>query len=368
MKVSFVTRNLSAGGAERVIAQLATYMAEKGIHCEIVTIDQKEVFYTIPSNIKIYQIGKKSNNKVADKFLRYKDLRRYLKLSNPNVVLSMPEEIGIYVIPALLGTGIPIVVSERNNPWVMPWKKVTRLLRRIFYPFADGFVFQTKQAASFFPKSIRQKGIILPNPLDLNRIPEPWNGERNKEIIGVGRLEPQKNFPLLIKAFAKFYSSHPDYKLTIYGEGSKRNELESLASSLLPKSAYSFPGRNKDLLNHIKKAKMFVLSSDYEGMPNVLIEAMAMGMPVIATDCPSGGPAELINNGKNGLLVPVNDIDKMAEAMVKIADSEEFAKTLGENAVFIKNKLDSEVISENWMTFLCKFGEKSRVVREKRGT
>lgn len=368
MKISFVTRNLSAGGAERVIAQLATYMAEKGIQCEIVTIDQKEVFYNIPTKIVIYQIGKKSNNKVADKLLRYKELRKYLKSSNPNVVLSMPEEIGIYVIPALLGTGIPIVVSERNNPWVMPWKKVTRLLRKIFYPFADGFVFQTKQAASFFPKSIRQKGIVLPNPLDLNRIPKPWSGERNKEIIGVGRLEQQKNFPLLIKAFAKFYRTHPDYKLTIYGEGSKRSELELLANSLLPKKAYSFPGRTKDLLDKIKNAKMFVLSSDYEGMPNVLIEAMAIGMPVIATDCPSGGPAELIKDGVNGLLVPVNDIDAMTAAMTKIADSEELAKTLGKNAVDIKNKLDSEVVSENWRIFLCEIGEKGRVVRENSGT
>ena len=368
MKISFVTRNLSAGGAERVIAQLAQYMCEKEVQCEIITIDQKEIFYPIPSEVKNYQIGKKSNNKISDKFLKYWTLRSYIKLSKPDVVLAMPEEIGIYVIPALLGTGIPVVVSERNNPWVMPWKKVTRVMRKIFYPFAKGFVFQTKEAASFFSQSIRNRGVVLPNPLDLERIPEPFYGEREKEIVGVGRLEPQKNFSLLIKAFAKFHQTHPDYKLTIYGEGSKRNELENLAQSLLPKSSYSFPGKSKDLLNQIKKAKMFVLSSDFEGMPNVLIEAMAVGMPVVATDCPSGGPKELIRDGENGLLVPVNDVEAMACAMSKIADSEEYAKILSYNALEVKKKLDSNIVSEKWLSYLREIGENSQGVRESSGT
>lgn len=359
MKISIVTRHMKAGGAERVIAELVQYMVKKDIECNIITIDDKEIFYELPPQVQVHPIGKQSNNHFLDKILRYKKVRKYLLSFKPDIVLSLPEEIGIYVIPTLIGTRIPIVVSERNNPWVMPWKRETRLMRKIFYPFADGFIFQTQLAASFFSENIRRKSVVLPNPLDQGRIPEAFRGERKKEIVGAGRLEPQKNFSLLIKAFAKFYNTHQDYKLVIYGDGTLRSQLESLAHSLLPEKAFSFPGRTKQLLEKIKDASMFVLSSDFEGMPNVLIEAMAVGLPVIATNCPSGGPAELIKHGKNGLLVPVNDVDAMATAMGKIADDESFARVLGKNAEKIKCKLDSEIVSEKWLDFLRKVANKS---------
>ena len=351
-KIIFVTRVMWTGGAERVIAQLVKYMAKENIECTIITVDDDKVSYELPPQVNIYSIGDKSQIGYVDKIIKYKELRRVVKCLNPDVVLALPEDIGIFVIPALLGTSIPVVVSERNNPWVMPWKKETRLMRKLFYPFAKGYVFQTEQAASFFPKSIRNKGIVLPNPLDLERVPTPWHGERRKEIIGVGRLDKQKNFPLLIKAFAEFHKTHPDYILKIYGEGMLREDLENLASSLLPNKSCFFPGKKSNLLECIRGAAMFVLSSDFEGMPNVVIEAMAMGMPVISTDCPSGGPAELIENGKNGLLVPVDDVNALSSAMCKLADSREVMAELGKNAEKIKLRLDSDVVAEKWRQYL----------------
>lgn len=347
-----VTRNMWAGGAERVIAELVKYFNSKNIKCSIITIDEGPVSYKVPQDVEIHAIGVISENKYLDKFLRYKALRNYVKKLKPDIVLSLPEDIGIYVIPSVLGLRIPVVVSERNNPWVMPWKKETRLLRKLFYPFASGIIFQTEQAASFFSSEIRKKGIVLPNPLDINRIPKPLEGDRRKEIIGAGRLDKQKNFPLLIQSFAKFYEKHPEYVLTIYGEGALREELEQLAASLLPKGACSFPGNTTELLKQINGASIFVLSSDYEGMPNVVIEAMAMGIPVISTDCPSGGPSELIQNGENGILVPVGDIDSLTFAMSRIAESDELANKLGSNAQGIKKRLDSGIVAEKWRKYL----------------
>jgi len=344
---------MKAGGAERVISHLANHMCNKGIKCTIVTLDNEKIFYPLVNTIKIHKIGKKSKNTYIDKFLKYKELRRYIKYNKPDIVLALPEEIGIYVIPALLGTKIPVIVSERNNPWVMPWKKETRIMRKVFYPFAAGIIFQTKQAASFFSPKIRQKGVVLPNPIDLHLIPEPFVGKRRKEVVGAGRLNKQKNFHLLIQAFSKFHGNHPDYTLTIYGEGALREELENYAASLLPKGVYSFPGRSCELLELIRDAAMFVLSSDYEGMPNILIETMAMGMPVISTDCPSGGPAELIESGKNGILIPVGDKDLLSLEMCKIAESKELAFELGKNAIQIKKKLNC--VSEKWLRYLNKF-------------
>jgi len=351
-KLVFVTRNMKAGGAERVIAQLANIFCAGGIETVIATLDSEEVFYKLDERIRLIAIGRQSGSAYVDKYKRYRELRKYIISEKPDLVLAMPEEIGIFVIPALLGTGIPVVVSERNNPYVMPWKKETRLMRKLFYPFAAGFIFQTKQAAGFFSKKIQSRGIVLPNPLDLSRIPEPYKGERRRVVVGAGRLDRQKNFPLLIKAFAQFYKDYPDYTLTIYGEGTLREELEALAASLLPKDAYRLPGNTTELLERIKDAAMFVLSSDYEGMPNVVIEAMAAGLPVIATDCPAGGPAELIDNGENGLLVPVGDVDKLCLAMQRVAADEALAEKIGHNAIDIKKRLDSKVIAEQWREYL----------------
>jgi glycosyltransferase involved in cell wall biosynthesis len=171
-------------------------------------------------------------------------------------------------------------------------------------------------------------------------------------VVGVGRLEEQKNFFLLIRAFKQLIHSYPDYKLVIYGEGNLRSELEGYASKKLPNDSFHFPGNNADLLNSIKDAEMFVLSSNYEGFPNVLIEAMAIGMPVISTDCPSGGPTELIRNGENGYLVPVNDDLAMFNSMLKIVQNSEYSTQMGKNATLVKEKYEAQAISELWLQYL----------------
>lgn len=351
IRIVFVTRSMWAGGAERVISELLKYMVTARFQCSIVTIDDEKVLYHIPAEADLFVIGKKSENPHVDKFLRYKALRKTIVELKPDVVLSMPEDIGIFVIPALLGTKIPVVVSERNNPVVMPNKKVTRIFRKVFYPFGAGFVFQTKQASDFFSPRIRKKSTVLPNPLDLTRIPEKKTF-RNKEIVAAGRLDKQKNFPLLINAFGIFQQYHPEYSLKIFGEGMLRSELESLAARTLNTGTYSLPGRTSSLLGQINGAAMFVLTSDYEGMPNVLIEAMAIGVPVISTNCPAGGSADLIEDGVNGLLVPVGDVDKLVWAMKKIAESDEFADEVAKNAEVVKQRLDSNIVAAQWSEYV----------------
>ncbi|KNZ42034.1 glycosyltransferase [Acetobacterium bakii] len=352
MKVVFITRSMEAGGAERVIAQLVKYMTEKKTECAIITLNNGPAAYELPAATVLHAIGKVSQNRRLDKILKYGEVRRLVQAIKPDIVLAMPEEIGIFVIPALWGTGIPVIISERNNPRVMPWRKGSRLFRRLMYPFATGFVFQTDQARDFFPLHIRNKSIVLPNPLDLGRLPKPFCGAKRNEIVGVGRMNKQKNFPLLIRAFALFYENHPDYVLTIYGEGELQEELEKLARGLLPEAAVSFPGVTSELLEKIRGAAMFVLSSDYEGMPNVVIEAMAMGVPVISTDCPSGGPGALIKDGSNGLLVPVGDEIALSAAMARLADSKVLPEALGKNASNIGKELDVKIVGKNWMSYL----------------
>jgi len=350
-KIVVITRNMVGDGAERVIAQLSNYFVAQGKVCKIITLNDDEVFYALDKRVAVLPVGEKSGNRVLDKLMRYKAVRRMVLQEQPDLVLSLPEEIGIYVLPALLGTGIPVYVSERNNPWVMPDVKVTRMLRKLMYPFAKGIIFQTEMAKSFFPESIQRKGVVLSNPVDAGRIPEQYRGQREKVVVAAGRLSPQKNVPLLLKAFAGFSRNHPEYILRIFGEGELREELAQLAASLNIADKVEMPGRSTSLLEKMNSAAMFVLSSDYEGMPNVLLEALCMGMPAVSTDCPSGGPKELIEDGVNGLLVPVGDEKALQEAMEKLAD-EDYAKQLADNALKIKEKLTSKDVFVSWYRYL----------------
>lgn len=350
--IVMVTRNMLSGGSERVISILANNYAEKGIKVTLILTDPQEICYELNSRIKVIPLERRKGNPALNKLNKYKRIRQLIKSEKPDVVLSMPEEIGIFVNLIMLVSGIPVVVSERNNPRVMPYKKVTRIMRRISYLFASGFVFQTQEAASFFSKRIQNKGIILKNPLNIENIPERFTGERRKVVVGTGRLFDQKNFPLLISAFSEFYKTHSDYKLVIFGEGHKRQELEDFANKMLAPGSWEMPGRTSNWQEQAKDAKMFVLSSDFEGMPNALIEAMATGIPSISTDCPSGGSRELIENNINGILIPINDKDAMVEAMCKLADDSEFAETLSQNGVKLQEELNSEVICKKWYDYL----------------
>lgn len=156
-KIVIVTRNMEGDGAERVIAQLSNYFVECGKKCSIITLDDKEIFYKLDPEISVLPVGFKNRNKLLDKLMRYRVVRKLVKQEKPDLVLSLPEEIGVYVLLALLGTGIPVYVSERNNPWVMPDVRITRILRTLMYPFAKGIIFQTETAKSFFPKYIQRK-------------------------------------------------------------------------------------------------------------------------------------------------------------------------------------------------------------------
>lgn len=350
-KIDIITRAMTTGGAERVITQLANYFVEHDIACRIITTDDCEIMYVLNEKVEVVPIGKKSNNKIIDRLMRYKIVRKTVVLNRPDVVLTMPEDTGIYALLALVGTGVPVYVSERNNPWVMPDVKITRFLRKIAYFFAKGIIFQTEMAKSFFPKYIQKKGVVLQNPVDAERIPDPYIGERKKRFVAVGRLEQQKNFPLLIKTFARFCENIEGYELIIYGEGKDREKLEKLIIDLHLTDLVHLPGRNYNVLNSINDSAAFIMSSDYEGMPNALIEAMCMGMPVISTDCPSGGPRELIINGENGFLVPVNNPQMLFEAMNKIIDgdiNDKFSK----QAFLIREKMTSYRVFEQWYDFL----------------
>ena len=352
-RLCIVTHNMAGGGCERVIAQLANQFVAWGIGCTIVTEYACASFYPLDERVRLVPMlpgGACPSRSIPRAYLA---LRRLVRRERPDVVLAMPEKVNVWTVLFLLGSGVPVAVSERNDPRRHPESRVKRALRRLLYPFARGFIFQTEQAAAYFSRRIRARAAVLPNPLDAARLGPPWDGPREKRVAFVGRLERQKDVPLLLNAFARFHASHPDWTLDLYGDGSQRAALEAQAGALLPPGAVAFFGACPDVADRIRRAGLFALSSAFEGMPNALIEAMALGLPCVATDCPCGGPAALIEHGQNGLLAPVGDAEAFAAALSRLADDPALAAALGRRARDIATRLDVRRVAGEWRDYLA---------------
>ena len=350
-KLYIITRSMKAGGCERVIAQLANRFCSSGTEVSLFTVYSHESFYPLDGRISVRSLNDREEGKARDTFRVFRRFRACVRKEKPDAVLAMPDMVNVWTALFLAGTGIPVIVSERNDPARFPASRVKRLLRKPAYRFVKGFVFQTEQQMAYFPERIRKRGTVIENPLDTEAMPAAYSGPREKTVVTAARLAPQKNLTLLIEAFRIFSETRPDWKLIIYGEGPEREKLQNAAACMLD-GTILLPGENREIAEAIRTAGMFVLSSDYEGMPNALIEAMALGIPCVSTDCPAGGPASLIRQEENGILVPAGDAGGLAEAMGRIADDPVFAAAIGKNAERIRNRLDARTVADRWRSYM----------------
>lgn len=353
MKIAYTVGSLSGGGAERVVSRLANEMHKMGHEVAIFLIADSTVSYPIVDGVKIYPIQPKIQIRGLRYLFRQRAYKKAIKRFAPDVVVSFTAAVNIFVLSSLKNTKMKIIVSERNNPYVDPVSEKARKKRDKLYEKADGLVFQTADAQAYFSRTIQAKGIVVANPLE-EGLPLPFEGEREKRIVTVGRLEPQKNQRLLIDAFAKIATNFPAHKLEIYGEGKLRNELQAYVEALGLKERVFLKGYHKDIIDKIYKAELFVLPSNYEGMSNALMEAMAIGLPVISTDHPIGGAKELIENEINGLLVPVNNVEALMEAMTMVLTNQEVQKKYSTNAIELKKSLFISEITNKWLEFCNK--------------
>lgn len=356
MKIAFTIGTLSGGGAERVVARLANQLNRNGHKVSIFLIANNKVEYTVDDNVKVSYVEPSIKVRGLRYFSRINKYKKLIKGFDPDVVISFTAIVNIFVISALRHTQYKVIVSERNNPYVDPVNAKTRRKRDKLYESVDGIVFQTEDAKKYFNSKIQDKSIIIANPIDEN-LPKAYEGDRENRIVTIGRLEPQKNQKLLIDAFAKVVNKHSEFHLDIYGEGSLRGELCEYISSLGLTDKIFLKGYCKNVLTDIIKSTAFVLSSDYEGMSNALIEAMAIGLPVISTDHPIGGARELIVDGENGLLVSVGDADLLSNAMLQVIDNKDFAYKLTTEAIKVREKLSVTNITKRWESYCKKIVE-----------
>ena len=244
--------------------------------------------------------------------------------------------------------GVKVVLSERCDPHSRSIP--SQILKQIQYRNADGYVFQTPDAAKCYGKRASKLGAVIPNPI-IDKLPDPQLDSLRKEIVSVGRLSDEKNQQLLIDAFESFHIVHPEYKLLIYGSGPLERKLQaSIQAKCLTDKVEIIKGK-RNIPELINGAALFVLSSNTEGMPNALIESMSMGLMSISTDCPIYGPRMLIEHGVNGYLVPINDIEALYEQMCYAIEHEDQARDIRNNALLIRDRLSSQVIAEKWIQY-----------------
>jgi glycosyltransferase involved in cell wall biosynthesis len=345
--------NYASGGAERVLSVLSKGFADS--FSEVVYLSWLDTpdFYQFDKRITRVSVEHECKSHSLLKMGLW--FRRYVKREGFNVILSFLEPWNVLVCGSLKGIKVPIVVADRNDPRAVWNKGLQLLLRRWAYSKAKGIVCQTENNRGYYTGKYLEKAHVIYNPVFLPQelIGKALTEEKRNRIVAAARLAPQKNLGMMLKAFASFQQNHPDYTLTIYGEGPSRGEIEKQFKDMGLENCVELPGAVKNLWDLIMDARCFALSSWNEGMPNALIEALCLGIPCVATKV--SGAVDLIKSGDNGLLVDLDDDKAMAECFEKLANDSELADSLGVNATKIYELLRQDVIGKQWVDYLKTF-------------
>lgn len=286
------------------------------------------------------------------------DAVRQILLEKPDLTVVAFSQPAIPIV-LLAARGLPnrIVMSERTDPVRLMKKRYGYKFIEKYYKRADAAVFQTYDAKNTYPPCVSSKGIVISNPIK-EGLPAPYLGERNKTITTFCRISAQKNLPLLFEAFLMLHKEHPDYTLRVIGDAMNeddrriKEQLVSFVKDHELKDAVVFEPFMPSVHEAIIKDAMYVNSSDYEGISNAMLEAMAIGMPVICTDCPIGGAKATITDGENGLLVPIQDANALFLAMKRVIDEDGLADKLSGNASKLRASLSLDKITEKWIGLL----------------
>ena len=366
-KIAFHLNSLQQGGAERVVSNLANRFAKEGYEVVIATEWYGTDEFALDQKVRRVHVGltkeDENRSRISKMLRRIWYLRCFMKKEKPDVVVAFTRGVLYRALAAGIGTGIPVVISVRTDPVGHYDKKADKLRIPLLFPHAAGCVFQTEGAKAFFAPYLQENSRIILNPLNPKYVGVPEPAVRTKDVVQSGRLVDFKNQPMLIRAFLKVHEKHPDYTLKIYGPDSKDGTKEILESIIHENHAEDFVklmGGSNTLEKDLADAALYAFSSDWEGLPNALMEAMALGLPVVSTDCPCGGPKTLIEDGVNGLLVPIMDEKAMTDGILRLIEDRELAERLGREARKISERANEDAVFEQWQTYLQECCKKNR--------
>lgn len=359
--IAFHLNCLCQGGAERVVSNLANQFAEEGYKVYIATewVDEDE--FAIDERITRVHVGLKpedeKKNRIAKFFLRIKYLKQFMKQYKPDVLVAFAQRANYRALMAEPGTGVPVVISIRTDPVGHYDALSDKIQIHMLFNKAAGCVFQTTGQKEFFKPYLQDNSEIILNPVNPKYFGASHPETPEKSVVHHARLVDFKDQPLLCNAFLKVHEKHPNYVLKIYGPDSfdgTKEILDKIIKDNHAEDSILLMGGSDSLEKEIPKGEVYAFSSDWEGMPNSLLEAMAMGMPIVATDCPCGGPRTVMKDGVNGLLVPIKDADALADGLCRLIEDKELSKRLGKEAANIEKIANGEAVFIQWRDYLEK--------------
>lgn len=343
-KIMFITGGMSRGGGERVISILSNYFDGMGCEVHIVMLLEHKCEYKLSNNVVLHDITISSNNNVINKLILWMTNIRQLAIEiKPYTIVSFFGRINVITLFACIGLNQSIVVSERSNPKLDTRGVLGRLACRIAYLMPCKIVFQTKYQSDYFGRLYKRKSVVIPNPV---KTITKKNVPTENTYIMAGRLVESKNYLLAINAFLLFASSHPGYRLDIYGSGEQKDQLNQVILENNAQEYIVIYPPTEDIHDYFAKAECFLLSSDYEGMSNSLLEAMSMGMACVTTAWE--GVEEIMLNGIDGIITSLGDTESLANALTEIAENKVLASDLRENAYCNAKRFSSERIIPQW--------------------
>lgn len=363
MRITLVISTLGPGGAERAMSVMANYWSATSHDVTLITLAPADHdFYALDSRVKRVGLGlvKDSRNLievVCNNFARVTSLRRKIQHARPDVVICFGDTTNVKALLATSGTGLPVVVCEQVDPRQYPIGRIWDLLRRLVYPRAVTIVVVSSAMATGWAERIVRKDRIrmIPNPVYVmpNSSVERFNGDPpGFTIVTMGRLVKQKGFDHLLEAFRLCSDRNPEWSLEILGEGDERQSLETMRAELRLSDRVRFLGIVKEPSTVLRQADLFVMSSRFEGFPLALVEAMACGLPVISTDCPTG-PSQIIRNDIDGILVPPDDVTALAGAMDQLMGNPAKRRRLATRAVEVVERFGTCKIMTMWDELLA---------------
>lgn len=352
MKILFLNTDIGYGGAEKMLVWLANQCAINGHKVTFFTYRDGTEMQPLSPLVEHIHVQLEKTGAGISMFKTSRFLHNFINREKFNIGIAFLSPSMLRLAMASIGTKIKLLYSHRADPYYHYANKDLKLkifggLNSWAFKKADFYVFQTLKAKRYFDESIQQHSVVIANPIKPLKRTIERNGNVEKRIVSVGRLDlKQKRQDILIDAFNILSSQYPEYVLEIYGSGEDEMCIKDLAKS---NNRIRLMGKTNKVAEVIQNASVFVLSSDFEGIPNALLEAMSIGVPCVASDCSPGGAAMLIKNGVNGLLVQRGNAKAMAEAICYMVKNRDNAELMAKEAMKVNEEYSEDKISRLWM-------------------
>lgn len=341
-KISFVITSLVRGGAETVTVRLATRYFKQGHDVEIIMLLNNTIEFDLPEGIKVIDFSGKTNSRIRRISYWLKSLKKHFKERKPDVVVSFIARINNLTLMSVKDKNTKVIISERNDPRHDSRNKMTWFFINRLYKKADCIVFQTEECKVLFKKNIQEKGIVIPNPVNIKGIVDEKKYDKNL-VLYAGRFSEQKNVETIINAAEIVSKQYPSIKFELYGDGPLKDNLKKLVEDKhLSNNVFIFDNI-PNIQDKMHETRLFVMSSLYEGMSNSLLEASYSGLPCLTT--PVLG-SSVIKEDQNGYFYNFKDHQKLAELIIQLMDDKkysslrhksiEIAKTIKHEDTFLK--------------------------------